>query len=56
MPAFEVIVRIVEDDQALDDCATEVKDGREISLPCADNLPAYAISICIRCGNGLTDR
>lgn len=55
MPALEVIVRVIEYDQALDDCAAEVKDGCEIGLPCADDLPTCGKSVGMQERDNLTD-
>ena len=56
MPAFDVIVWIIEYDQALDDGAAEVKDRCEIGLPCADGLPACGRSVGTQRRDRLTDR
>ena len=55
MPALEVIVRVVEYDQALNDRAAEVEDGCEIGLPCADDLPACGKLAGMRERDNLTD-
>ena len=45
MPAFEVIVWVVEYNQALNDGAAEVEYRCEIGLPCADALPTCGRSV-----------